>query len=141
MGLDQYAFAVSKKIDLTDDGLIFLNEKFSKVRKKELHYWRKHPSLHGWMENLYVERGGKEEFNCIPLPLTTEDLNRLEEDIINNRLPYTEGFCFGQDASITSNDPEEQEEYNFQKLDDLHFVKKARELLAKDKIVYYDSWW
>lgn len=39
MGLDQYAFAVSKNIDLTDDGFIFLNKKFSKVRKKEIHYW------------------------------------------------------------------------------------------------------
>ncbi|ODR91767.1 hypothetical protein A8M32_08600 [Sinorhizobium alkalisoli] len=23
-----------------------------------LHYWRKHPNLHGWMERLYREEGG-----------------------------------------------------------------------------------
>lgn len=31
----------------------------------ELHYWRKHPNLHGWMEQLYRDKGGAEEiFNC-----------------------------------------------------------------------------
>jgi hypothetical protein len=32
----------------------------------ELHYWRKHPNLHGWMEQHYREKGDSaKSFNCV----------------------------------------------------------------------------
>ena len=31
---------------------------------EQIHYWRKHPNLHGWMEDLYRAKGGAAEFNC-----------------------------------------------------------------------------
>mgnify|MGYP000674080630 CR=1 FL=1 len=49
---------------------------------EELHYWRKHPNLHGWMEQLYYSKGGNEDsFNCTNLLLTMGDLNKLESAI------------------------------------------------------------
>ena len=121
MGLDMYAVisrqtppsAVDFKVE---DGV-------------ELHYWRKHPNLHGWMEWLYRAKGGtKADFNCAMLQLTAEDLDRLERAIRDETLPQTSGFFFG------ASDGSEKE-------DDLAFVAKAREALATGHTVIYDSWW
>jgi len=99
---------------------------------EEIHYWRKHPNLHGWMENLYRDKGGdpNASFNGECVVLTTSDLEDLEHDIKQNDLPDTSGFFFGQ----SGNDDEENE-------NDLLFVAKAREAIAEGKTVYYTSWW
>ncbi|WP_457663197.1 phosphoglycerate kinase [Sinorhizobium medicae] len=95
----------------------------------ELHYWRKHPNLHGWMEQLYRAKGGtKPDFNCVALQLTAEDLDKLEQAIREDALPQTSGFFFG------ASDGSEKE-------DDLAFVAKAREALSTGHTVIYDSWW
>lgn len=120
MGLDMYAFKTLDKIDTSVD--------FSVSTALELHYWRKHPNLHGWMQSLYYEKGGKHEFNCVPVQLTAEDLDRLEHDLRAGALPPTAGFFFG------ASDGSESEE-------DLGFVAKAREAIAAGYSVYYDSWW
>lgn len=94
-----------------------------------LHYWRKHPNLHGWMERLYYDKGGKEDvFNCVNVQLTEDDLDRLEKSVKNENLPHTEGFFFGESQ------PEDRE-------DDLEFIKKAREAISEGDDVYYTSWW
>lgn len=122
MGLDMYAFTLpaipATEVDFTDYNAA-----------AELHYWRKHPDLHGWMEALYYAKGGKAEpFNCVNLLLTAADLDGLEGDIRANRLPDTEGFFFGDsDGSETD--------------DDLHFIAKARAALASGKAVFYRAWW
>lgn len=135
MGLDQYAYIICKEsVDFTDTNLIILNDKFLKEElKAQICYWRKHSSLQKWMENLYIDRGGTGEFNLVPIALFEKDLDLLENDIINNKLPLIKDIDFS--------DPEEQEYFNTLKLKDLEFVKKAREHLKKGKIVYYDSWW
>ena len=125
MGLDMYAYSVAKK-----DGL----SKF-KIRKdadrQEIQYWRKHHDLHGWMEKLYRQKGGKEQsFNCIPLLLTTEDLANLQKAILTNDLPQTTGFFFG-------NNPPDQESQR----QDLSFIATAMYEISQGKKVYYDSWW
>jgi len=116
MGLDMYAYT--------------LDENKERV---EIAYWRKHNRLHGWMENLYREKGGLEQFNCESVELTEEDVNRLESAINNNGLPETHGFFFGNDSY------EEYEEWY--KEDDLKFVEAARQVLADGGRVFYDSWW
>lgn len=124
MGLDQYAY---------------LNERAEDGSKTELAYWRKHPNLQGWMENLWVERGRPVDpasamdgtFNCIPVELTLEDLDRLEADILSGRMSElrTVGFFFGENSD---------EHYREQ---DLKFIKDAREAIADGNKVFYDSWW
>ena len=81
MGLDMYAMMTSETVTKPVD--------FEVEQATELHYWRKHPNLHGWMEALYYEKGGGELFNCVPLVLTPEDLDRLEADVRAANLPHT----------------------------------------------------
>lgn len=121
MGLDMYAIATKEPIpgpvDFKVEGEVV-----------ELHYWRKHPDLHGWMERLYRAKGGTETFNCTPVQLTAADLDDLERVVRAGKLPHTTGFFFGR------TDGSEQ-------ADDLAFIAKAREALADGWIVFYDSWW
>ena len=127
MGLDMYAWGVDA--ELADR---FLESKMEpNFKPDELHYWRKHHDLHGWMENRYYAGGGAaESFNCVKLRLTLEMLDDLERDIKAKRLPATEGFFFG------NNPPDE--ESNF---DDLNFIAKARTFINGGGAVFYDSWW
>lgn len=113
MGLDQYANARSKL----------------SLENEELAYWRKHPNLQGWMEELYHEKGGTEDFNCVEVELTLEDLDALEKCVSDGGLPPTTGFFFGSPSD---------ERYREQ---DLEFIEKAREAIANGKQVYYSSWW
>lgn len=53
MGLDQFAFSVSPTGE-----------------KKEIAYWRKHPNLHGWMEELWYDKGCPQAYE---LPGAKED--------------------------------------------------------------------
>jgi hypothetical protein len=98
------------------------------VGAKEIAYWRKHPDLHGWMENLYREKGGREKsFNGDLVVLTLKDLDRLEEDILRKNLPKTTGFFFGESGEIS--------------LKDLEFVLEARKSIQEGDTVFYDSSW
>lgn len=112
MGLDQNAFAVTKNGE-----------------KVELSYWRKHPNLQGWMEQLYISKGGTEEFNCVDVELTSEDLDNFEKDMLSGSLPETTGFFYGSNSD---------EHY---KNEDIDFIVKARAELEKGNKVFYSSWW
>ena len=124
MGLDMYAYTaprkrVKKPVDFKTEHL----------PKEELHYWRKHPNLHGWMSDLYYAKGGSDpNFNCNPVELTLADLDALEQAILNGNLPSTCGFFFGESDGT-------------EKDDDLLFIKNARQAIAEGLAVYYDSWW
>jgi hypothetical protein len=121
MGLDMYAYTLDRAPKRPVD--------FKANDGTEIHYWRKHPNLHGWMERLYRRKGGKDDaFNCVNLQLAPEDLDALEADIRAGNLPPTTGFFFG------ASDGTENE-------DDLHFVAKAREAIADGLTVFYSSWW
>ena len=120
MGLDMYAMTIDHAPASPVD--------FQAQNAVELHYWRKHPNLHGWMAELYTAKGGKQDFNCAPVVLAPADLDRLEADIRAGNLPHTAGFFFGKtDGSETA--------------DDLTFIAKARAAIANGKTVFYDSWW
>ena len=121
MGLDQYAYAVDNNGE-----------------KEELAYWRKHPNLQGWMENLWESKGRPGDrnehnmlgdFNCIPVELDHEDLDNLEQAVNCKGLPETGGFFFGSDSD------------DYYKKQDLEFIRKAREALDSGLTVMYDSWW
>jgi len=92
------------------------------------------------MENLWESKGrpnandesdsmGLSEFNCVPVELSYEDLDSLEKDIQNSRMPQTAGFFFGDDSD------------DYYKEKDLEFIQSARLSLDNGYKVYYDSWW
>ena len=125
MGLDQYAHKVKRKYAPTT--------KTETVRTTEICYWRKHNALQGWMEELWCQKtGGKaEDLNCQDLPLTSEDLDKLEEVITKNKLPSTQGFFYGFDTSQDGR----------RKAYDLDFVSKAREAIEEGYEITYSCWW
>ena len=140
MGLDMYAYVAARagqQNDFYEDGVLdteindFVNKSVS--RPRELAYWRKHPNLHGWMEQLWNKRnGGRQDgntFNGIELELTYEDLEILELDVIAGTLPGTSGFFFGDQSD------------EFYKDRDLEFIRNARAELFMGLKVFYNSSW
>lgn len=109
MGLDQYGFA--RKEGLKDTQIM---------------YWRKHSNLEGWMHDLYYEKGGTDEFNCVELSLTKEDLLRLKADY--KSLEEASGFFWG--SSQASDD-----------VDTGRFIELALVALDEGYEVIYTSWW
>ncbi len=146
MGLDMYAYVAAKEgqqgeyydgVEWDPEAREFVNKTTTKPR--ELAYWRKHPNLHGWMEQLWIAKGrpGFDEstadhdptFNGIELELTHKDLDDLERAVTHKQLPSTRGFFFGDDA----------DEYYYES--DLSFIKNARaELFFGLKVFYNSSW-
>jgi len=139
MGLDMYAYSANKagaQTEYWENSYIFDGEVVSTCTKpKEIMYWRKHPNLHGWLENLWERKGrpgaerDSDTFNGIELELTWEDLMELEYDIAHKALPSTTGFFFGDDSD------------EYYKAQDLEFVKQAKADLFLGLKVYYNSSW
>ena len=95
MGLDMWA----TKSKETDEKIINIAD------------WRKHNRLHGYMQQLWEDKGcpnsngdTPETFNCVPLELIKEDLEELKATILTRALPETQGFFFGHDSYDWSKD-------------------------------------
>ena len=121
MGLDMYAYVAARAgqqdefyegSELDKESGEYVNAKVTKPI--EIAYWRKHPNLHGWMEQLYRERGGEGEFNGDELELFREDIDSLEQVILDGDLPATSGFFFGEGSD------------DYYREQDLEFIKEAR---------------
>ena len=127
MGLDQYAIARRGEAIVNEDGYTYYEDSM------ELAYWRKHPNLQGWMEELWSEKGcpndGGDGFNCVDLELTLEDLDGLEESLDDESLPETAGFFFGGNADDHYAEA------------DREFIVQARAAIKQGYTVVYSSWW
>ncbi|WP_197272088.1 phosphoglycerate kinase [Neisseria sp. 83E34] len=133
MGLDMYGYTMCAEFagDRQTDVMPKTDEEREQAQLTDIAYWRKFNHLHGWMEELYREKGGQEEiFNCRTVRLELEDLERLEQALDNNELEHTPGFFFGGEEVY----PEDIE-------DTKKFIAAAREVIANGLAVFYDSWW
>lgn len=119
MGLDMYV----KSTRVPPPAPVDFEEQES---DQEVFYWRKHPNLHGWMEQLYLQKGGSKEFNVTPVQLEEADIERLAREL--KALPHTEGFFFGRSQ------PEDDDQTEA-------FIALARGLLKEGNYLYYTSWW
>lgn len=121
MGLDMYAYRTSAAIANVD----FTTPEAA----EQIFYWRKHPNLHGWFEQLYRAKGGRgHDFNLAPVGITLEDLEQLERAVREHRLPETSGPFFGE--SSRAHEPA-----------DLDFIGIAREHLHAGAAVFYRASW
>ena len=123
MGLDQYGTARKGEPSTDEDGYTYYEDSM------ELAYWRKHPNLQGWMEELWRGKGNDGEFNCVDLELTLSDLDYLVQSLYESALPETAGFFFG-----TNSDDHYAEQ-------DREFILSARNAIEKGYTVIYSSWW
>ena len=126
MGLDQYAYTGKRRE--TNDETDYV----------EIAYWRKHNRLEGFMKNLWIEKGQPDkneqypdDFNCIMIELTPEDIDRLDEDNFNDTLPETQGFFFGSDSQGD----------DYKKQDTMKFISRARDAFTEGYKVFYSSNW
>ena len=140
MGLDQYAY-VAARAGAHDD--YYSDENYDKddsdptkiSEPREIAYWRKHPNLQGWMEQLWLKKNPdlqndqRTSFNCVELELTWEDIDDLELAVLHGQLPGTSGFFFGSPC----------DEYYYKQ--DLNFVQAARAELFMGLKVFYNSSW
>ena len=124
MGLDMYAYTATKP------------DADYETEQREITYWRKHPNLHGWMKQLWEYKmmaEGKSiddhTFNGIELELDWQDIDELEQDVKEGKLPETTGFFFGEGAD------------DYYKDKDLEFIKRARAELFSGLRVFYNSSW
>ena len=140
MGLDMYAYVATRagqREEFYDAEYGNDDSRKGTVGKpRELAYWRKHPNLHGWMEQLWLRKGGSNEgsewgtnFNGVELELTYEDLDELERAVTHGQLPPTGGFFFGNNADDHYREA------------DLEFIKNARAELFMGLKVFYNSSW
>jgi hypothetical protein len=142
MGLDQYMYVASKAGQYDEfyetaefDAKTSEFVSNSVTKPFEIGYRRKHPNLHGWMEQLWISKGKPgtgntdADFNGIELELTWDDLDELERAIRHGQLPDTEGFFFGKPAD------------NHYYKQDLEFVNNAKaEVFLGLKVFYNSSW-
>jgi hypothetical protein len=142
MGLDQYAYVAAQAGDRdrywNAGGVVDGEFQSPLPEPRELAYWRKHPNLQGWMEQLWVNKGypGRDDpddpnnmFNCVELELTWEDLDNLERAVRHGQLPKTQGFFYGDSS----------DDYYLEQ--DLAFIAAARaELFLGLKVFYNSSW-
>ncbi len=139
MGLDQYAYARKGEPELETqtytcedlEGNEFERTETQEIwtDQMELAYWRKHPNLQGWMEQLWREKGGEGEFNCVDVELNAVDLANLQAAVLLGDLPETHGFFYGDDSD------------NRYKEGDLEFIRTAREHMEMGYKIVYTSWW
>lgn len=149
MGLDQYMYVATKAGQMDEyykaDGDHVDGEwkpKNGVSKPRELAYRRKHPNLHGWMEQLWHKKRNADgnpvvedlgdlsgTFNGIELELKWEDLEDLERAVTHTQLPSTSGFFFGNEADAHYYE------------NDLAFIKNAKaELFLGLKVFYNSSW-
>jgi hypothetical protein len=146
MGLDQYAWALKERPEkdtdfemkdhLVDDphpdcwiqdnvfGTLFR----CKEGYRALAYWRKHPNLQGLVKQIYRAKGGAESAFSGPVILDAEDIDLIEKHVLEETLPYTEGFFFGTSR------PDEKDL-------DTEFISRARMAIEAGETVVYDSSW
>ena len=142
MGLDQYGY-IARKAGQRDE--YYESSQWDEAAREfvsttvtkphEIAYWRKHPNLQGWMEQLWERKMNLEgsdysdNFNGIELELNSEDLDQLEHTVTHGELPATSGFFFGESSD---------DHYRAQ---DLDFIREARFYLLSGARVFYNSSW
>ena len=112
--------------------------------------WRKHSKLHGWMEALWEKRGRPnnrpemEGFNCTDLPLTLEDIDRLEADVKARNLTQAKVpemySSLGEHLGIENLFADDSSDEDYLETD-LEFCKEARESLKDGYEVFYTAYY
>lgn len=128
MGLDMLFMKSPNEADESING-----RKIGDEGDEAVAHLRKHPNLHGWMQELWEGRGGVIEdwtsFNnadCVEL--SKDSLTDLKRAVEEDNLPETTGFFFGESV------PE-------QKGETLEVIQQCLAAIEEGYHIYYTSWW
>lgn len=152
MGLDQYAYAVSKRSVAKKELDCDLSER---VKRQKLACWRNHWHLCDWIAKLYYKKGGKKgpKKGCsVCLQLHERDLDALERAVQKKvlygytwRCPYKGSPNVKCDCPIcVEGKPQGSPNHEFDDFclaNDLEFLKKARKAISDGKAVICYNWW
>lgn len=130
---DRINYIVSK----AKDDLEFIThnkELLENLTNEELCYWRKHSDLNGLLEDMYYSRGNNEEFNCVPLILSEDDVKYIiqkHKDHLSgeDEIEEASGFFWGKTSIEDWKDSLADFEKVFSTTD---FSKET---------LYYSCWW
>ena len=139
-----------------------------KTGSEELHYWRKHSDLHGYISNMYVQNGG------IPQEMSKEDakqfkiaLNGIGFEGMEELCANTNSMGYPQTLELDTDNINEIESaikerrlpkttgfffgesysgdeawgYAWHDHDDMEFIENAREALKLGYYLYYKASW
>jgi hypothetical protein len=96
------------------------------IHAPDIAYWRKHHDLHAWMAELALRKGYASNwasFNCVPLPLTLEEIEQLDAHAAQERRTNRDGT------------------FHSYAVQDQEFLDKARADISNGRVIVYDSWW
>ncbi len=94
-------------------------------------YWGENPCLYNWLEHLFRLKGGENVLNFHTIRVESEELDKLEKDIKTGDIVLYDGYGdFVGDIMYTAMNRDL----------DMHFVKDAREEIAKGRAVYVRNW-
>lgn len=125
MGLDMYFYATNNK-NITEEDL---NKGERTDELKEVYYFRKHPNLHGQIQEYYFDKNEFEDiFNTTYYELSEEECKEILEKAKENSLPKTQGFFFGESTEDDNKRTVECMEMLIKLINDGH------------KVFYY-AWW
>ena len=128
MGLDQIAYKLKKNFINKNVDFSLNDEECCDSEMDEFAFWRKHWHFDQFMEELYFNKGGKEEiYNSCWLKLSTKDLDGLEIHLQNDQ-KYKEY--------------DQYQEYEGEEIDyDANFIAQARDALKNGfDIIYTNNW-
>lgn len=157
-------------VDKNDDNSVennnqhYLHEDDPIDVSSELAYWVRFEHLQGWMEKLFVDKGGSMEndFNRDFVRLIPEDLDRLWKDaqLDNFKFMFPEGVVkldveeqksFCESTGVTATGTESDRSvfwysntvlYKSDMLKLIDFINRARSVIKNDDLaVFYYSWW
>lgn len=133
MGLDQYAYRV-KRQNVIDDLKFKQGRLLSDGVTDELgndigfDYWRKFYPLNRWAGNLYVKKGGTNEFDCAVV--------RLDEDALDELYELAQDDEFYEDGYY--HDAKREREAEYEHL--MKFIRDAKEAITEGDAIYYSNW-
>ena len=135
MGLDQYAYRV-KMANVKDDLSFTAGKVYDRNTGVDdlgndmgFAYWRKFYPLDQWMRNLYLNKGGKGDFNCKLVRLYGEDLDKLYNE--------AQRLNFYEDGYYSSAQEEKEYEYDYL----MDFILRAKVAINEGDAIYYSNWW
>lgn len=120
MGLDAYFIEAESCEDLKEEG-----------KHNEIAYFRKHSDLQGWMCELWESKGNnpdEEDFNCIPLELSVEDIDNLQAYAEGKDQKKHSGFFWGSSC---------QEDWE----KTVSICPKLKNSINEGKKVFYYCWY